>query len=206
MKLYYSPGACSLSPHIVANEAGIPLELVKVDLKTHLTERNGDFKQVNPKGYVPTLELDDGTVITEGVAIDMYLSNLKPDAKLMPLASSQEFLKFFEQMLFITTEIHKGFGGMFAPVGDEAKDVMRKKLRTRLAFLAEQLKGKKYLFGDGFTAADAYLFTTLRWAPGLKVDLNEWPVFAEYQDRIEARPAVQEALKMEGLPLSAKAA
>ena len=204
MKLYYSPGACSLSPHIIAHEAGVPVELVKVDISAHTTEKGGDFKRINPKGYVPALELDDGTVITEGVAIDLYLSNLKPEAKLSPRADSPEFLKFFEQMLFITTEIHKGFGGLFAPVDDAAKDVMRKKLRTRLVFLAEQLKGKEFLFGNGFTVADAYLFTVLRWAPMIKIDLSEWPVFADYSARIEARPAVQKALEMEGLPIRAK--
>jgi glutathione S-transferase len=206
MKLYYSPGACSLSPHILAHEAGIQLDIVKVDMGEKKTENGKDFLQINPKGYVPTLELDDGTVITEGVAIDLYLSSLKPEAKLTPQQGSPEFLKFFEQMLFITTELHKGFGGLFAPVADDAKEIMKKKLRTRLAFAAEQLKGKEFLFGDNFTAADAYLFTILNWAPKVKVDLSEWPVFGEYQARIAQRPSVQAAMKMEGLPVAAKKA
>lgn len=206
MKLYYSPGACSLSPHILAHEAGLKFDLEKVDLNAKKTESGKDYLTINPKGYVPALELDDGTVITEGVAIDMYLSSLKPEKKLTPPAGSPEFLKFFEQMLFITTELHKGMSGLFAPLPEEAKEVMKKKLRTRLAFTAGQLKGKQFLFGDHFTAADAYLFTILNWAPKLHVDLSEWPVFAEYQGRIGARPSVQEAMQMEGLPLQKKAA
>lgn len=206
MKLYYSPGACSLSPHILAVEAGISLELVKVDTGTKKTEAGGDFYAINPKGYVPALELDNGEVITEGVAIDLYLSGLKPAAKLTPASGDPEFLKFFETMLFITTELHKGMGGLFAPVPEEAKDIMKKKLRTRLAFAAEQLKGKQFLFGTHFTAADAYLFTVLNWAPKVKMDLSEWPVFAEYQARIASRPSVQKAMGLEGLPVQKKAA
>lgn len=206
MKLYYSPGACSLSPHILAHEAGITLDLVKVDIAAKQTETGADFLKINPKGYIPTLELDDGTVLTEGVAIDLYLSSLKPEAKLTPQQGSPEFLKFFEQMLFITTELHKGMGGLFAPLPEEAKEMMKKKLRTRLAFAAEQLKGKEYLFGNSFTAADAYLFTILNWAPKVNVDLTEWPAFAEFQARIAARPSVQEAMEMEGLPVQRQAA
>lgn len=198
MKLFYSPGACSLSPHILALEAGIPLELVKVDLKEGRTEKGGNFRDVNPKGYVPAIQLDDGTVITEGIAIDMYLSKLKPEAKLMPDTSAPEFLNFFQQMLFITTELHKGFGTLFNPIEESAKETLKKKLRTRLAFMADQLKGKKFVFGEHFTAADAYLYTVLRWAPMLKVDLSEWPVFAEFQGRMEARESVAKALELEG--------
>lgn len=198
MKLYYSPGACSLSPHIVAEEAGIVLQLDKVDLAKKLTESGADFTKINPKGYVPALELDDGTVLSEGVSIVMYLCNFKPTANLMPQAGSLDFLKFFEQMLYITTELHKGFGALFTPIDDGAKDVLKKKLRTRLAFTADQLQGRDYLFGEHFTAADAYLYTVLRWSPMLNVDLGEWPVFADYMARMEARPGVQAALAAEG--------
>lgn len=205
MKLFYSPGACSMSPHIIAQEAGIPLTLVKVDIAAKKTEHGEDFLAINPKGYVPALQLDDGTLITEGVAIDLYLSNLKPEAQLIPATGSPEFLEFFQHMLFITTELHKGFGGLFAPLPEESKEILRKKLRTRLAFTADQLKGKQYLFHQRFTAADAYLFTILSWAPMVKVDLTEWPVFAEYSARIAARPSVRRAMGDEGLP-TAKAA
>lgn len=202
MKLYYSPGACSLSPHILAEEAGLKLELVKVDMGTKKTEKGDDFLAINPKGYVPALETDEGKLITEGVAIDLYLSSLKPDAKLTPQQGSPEFLEFFQQMLFITTELHKGMGGLFAPLPEEAKTMMRKKLRTRLAFMADQLKGKQFLFNNQFSAADAYLFTVLNWAPKVDVDLAEWPVFAEYQARVAARPSVKAAMGMEGVQLN----
>ena len=207
MKLYYSPGACSLNPHILAHEAGIKHDLVKVDLQTKKTEDGRDFTQINPKGYVPALELDDGTLLTENVAIDLYLAGLKPEKNLAPKQGSPEFWDFFQSLLFITTEVHKGMGGLFAPFPDEVKEAMKKKLRTRLTFLAEQLKGKQFVFDDRFTAADAYLFTVLNWAPKVKVDLGEWPALVEYQKRIGARPAVQAAMQAEGLPVpTAKAA
>lgn len=205
MKLYYAPGTCSLSPHILSHEAGIPLELVKVDIKESRTEHGVDFKTINPKGYVPALELDDGRMITEGVAIDLYLSQQKPEAKLMPGASSSEFLDFFQQMLFITTELHKGMGSLFAPIDDAAKTILKKKLRTRLAFMAGQLAGKEFVFGEHFSAADAYLYTVLRWAPMVQVDLVEWPVFGAFMARMESRPAVRKAVEMEGVPLVAAA-
>ncbi len=207
MKLYYSPGACSMNPHILAEEAEIKLELVKVDLQTHTLEDGSDFKKINPKGYVPALALDDGRLITENVAIDLYLCSLKPEKKLAPKADTPEYLEFFQQLLFITTEIHKGMGGLFAPLPDEAKEVLKKKLRTRLTFLADQLKERDFVFDGNFTAADAYLFTVLTWAPKVKVDLAEWPSLVAYQQRIAARPAVQRAMANEGLPVpTAKAA
>ena len=207
MKLYYSPGACSMNPHILAQEAGIKLDLVKVDLQNKTLEDGSDFTKINPKGYVPALQLDDGSLITENVAIDLYLAGLKPEKNLAPKQGSPEFLEFFQSLLFITTEIHKGRGGLFAPLSDEAKEVLKKKLRTRLTFLAEQLKGKQFVFDDRFTAADAYLFTVLNWAPKVKVDLAEWSALVDYQKRIGARPAVQAAMQAEGLPVpTAKAA
>ncbi len=199
MKLYYSPGACSMSPHILTQEAGIPLELVKVDLKSKKTEHDDDFTAINPKGYVPALALDDGRVITEGVAIDLYLGGLKPEAELVPAADSPQYLEFLEWMLFITTELHKGFSPLFAPLPEEAKTMLKKKLEPRLAYVAKALDGKDYLFHNRFTAADAYLFTVLNWAPKVKLDLSEWPVFETYTQRLADRPAVQMAMKLEGL-------
>jgi glutathione S-transferase len=205
MKLYYSPAACSLSPHILAHEAGITLDLVKVDLATKKTQSGDDFNAIVRKGYVPALQLDNGEIITEGVAIDLYLSNLKPEKKLMPAQASADFLKFLEVMVFISTELHKGIGGLFAPLPDEAKDMIRKKLRARLSFVAQELKGKEYLFNNQFSAADAYLFTVLNWAPMVKLDLSEWKELGEFQERLAKRPSVQAALKSEGL-LDKKAA
>ncbi len=205
MKLYYSPAACSLSPHILAHEAGIKLDLVKVDLTTKKTESGDDFNAIVRKGYVPALQLDNGDILTEGVAVDLYLSNLKPEKKLMPAPASAEFLTFLEMMVFISTELHKAMGGLFAPLPDEAKDMIRKKLRARLSFIAGELKGKQYLFNNAFSAADAYLFTVLNWAPMVKVDLSEWKELGEFQERLAKRPSVQAALKSEGL-LDKKAA
>lgn len=199
MKLYYSPAACSLSPHILAHELGIELELVKVDLPTKKTETGEDFNAIVAKGYVPALQLESGELITEGVAIDLYLSGLKPEKKLMPVATSNDFLKFLELMLFITTELHKGVGGLFAPLPEEAKDIIRKRLRARLAYIASQLKDKDYLFNNQFSAADAYLFTVLNWAPMVKLDLSSWPELGAFQQRMVKRPSVQAAMKHEGL-------
>lgn len=203
MKLYYSPGACSLSPHIVAAEAGIKLAAEKVDLKTKKTETGKDFNTINGKSYVPALELDNGDLLTEGTAIIQYLASLKPEANLVPRAGTFEHFRFLERLGFISTELHKGFSPLFGKVNDEADAAARKKLDTRLAFIADKIKGKKYVMGDQFTVADAYLFTVLRWATPANVHLA--PALVEYRDRIAARPKVQEALAAEGL-LTAKAA
>lgn len=200
MKLYYSPGACSLSPHIVAREAGIPVELVKVDLKAKKLSDGGDFFDVNAKGYVPAIRLDDGQFLTEGPAIVQYLADQKPGAKLAPAAGTMERYRVQEWLNFITSELHKGIGGLFNPaVTPEWRKGITDRLEVRLGYLAKALQGKAYLMGDAFSVADAYLFTVLNWAPMVKLDLAPWPVLGEYQKRVAARPAVQEALKAEGL-------
>ena len=200
MKLYYSPGACSLSPHITLLEAGLPATLVKVDTKTHKLGTGDDFYAINAKGYVPVLELDDGRRLTEGPAIVQYLADRNPAARLAPPAGSFERYRLQEWLNFITSELHKQFGPFFAPnTPAEYKPILRAKLSQRLDWLAGQLDGNTYLMGDTFSVADAYLYTILRWAPFVGIDLAKWPVVAAYKSRVEARPHVREALRAEGL-------
>jgi glutathione S-transferase len=200
MKLYFSPGACSLSPHIVAREAGIPLTLVRVDTKNKTTEAGDDYRAIQPKGYVPLLELDDGTRLSEGPAIVQYLADLAPGAKLVPLNGTFERYRLQEWLNFVTSEIHKQFSPLFDPtMPDEAKAKFRDKLAGRCAWLAEQLNGRDYLMGSTFTVADAYLFTVLGWAKFTGPDLSSWPTLQAYVARVAARPQVQAALKAEGL-------
>jgi glutathione S-transferase len=207
MKLYYSPGACSLSPHIVANEAGIPLELVKVDVKSKTIAREGDFWDVNPKGYVPALELDDGEVLTEGPAIVQYLADRAPKAELAPANGSFERVRLQEMLNYLTSEIHKSYSPLFRP------DVLPAVREERLAYLAkryalieQQLEGRKYLTGDRFTVADAYLFTLTRWARVVKLDLSGFPNLEAFQKRVGSRKSVLEAMRAEGLVPDSKAA
>jgi glutathione S-transferase len=200
MKLYYSPGACSLSPHITLLEAGLPATLVKVDTKTHKLASGEDFYAINAKGYVPVLELDDGRRLTEGPAIVQYLADRNPAARLAPAADSFERYRLQEWLNFITSELHKQFGPFFAattPV--EYKAILRDKLSLRLDWLAGQLGDRDYLMGNQFTVADAYLYTILRWSPFVGIELAKWPVVAAYKARVEARPHVREALLAEGL-------
>jgi len=200
MKLYYSPGACSLSPHIALLEAGIPVELKKVDLPTKALDGGGDFFQVNPKGYVPTLELANGEVLTEGPAIVQYIADQNSDSRLAPKAGTLERYRLQEWLNFITSEIHKSFSPLFRKeTSAEWKAGATANLSKRFDFLALKLQGKKYLLGDQFTVADAYLFTTLNWTKYVNIDLGKWPALVEYQARVAARPKVQEALKAEGL-------
>jgi glutathione S-transferase len=200
MKLYCSPGACSLSPHIVAREAGIPVELKKVDLKAKLVEGSADYLKTNGKGYVPAIELDDGSVLTEGPAIVQYLTDQKPESGLAPKAGTMERYRLQEWLNFITSELHKAFGAFFSPaLTPEWRKGVADRLELRCEWLAKQLAGKAYLMGEKFSVADAYLFTVLNWAPMLKFDLGRWPALVEYQKRVAARPKVQEALKAEGL-------
>jgi glutathione S-transferase len=200
MKLYYSPGACSLSPHIILLEAGLPATLVKVDTKTHTLAGGEDFYAINGKGYVPVLELDDGRRLTEGPAIVQYLADRKPESRLAPSADSFERYRLQEWLNFITSELHKQYGPFFAPnTPAEYKPILRDKLRLRLDWLAGQLDGNDYLMGSQFTVADAYLYTILRWSPFVDIDLAKWPVVAAYKARVEARPHVREALLAEGL-------
>ena len=199
MNLYYSPGACSLAPHIVMREAGIPVDLKKVDLKAKQFE-GGDYKQVNGKGYVPAVKLDDGSVLTEAPIIMQYLADQKPDAGLAPKAGSMDRYRLQEWLNFITSELHKTFGPIFRPTTPDAfKDLSKQAIAGRFKFLNEHLAGRQYLMGDTFTAPDAYLYVMTRWAGRVEIDLNQWPNLKAYSERVAARPKVQEALKAEGL-------
>lgn len=200
MKLYYSTGACSLSPHIVLREAGIPFELVAVDLRSKRLQDGSDFRAINPKGYVPALQLDDGQLLTEGPAIVQYVADLKPESKLAPPAGTLERYRLQEWLTFIGTELHKSFGVFFNPnATDETRNEARERLSTRFDFVAKALEGKSYLLGDTFTAADAYLYTILRWTKFAGIDLAKWPSIQAYFERVTARPAVQQALEAEKL-------
>ncbi len=200
MKLYFSPGACSLSPRIVLLEAGLPFETQRVDTKTKTLVGGGDFWAVTDKGYVPALQLDNGEVLTEGPAIVQYLADLKPESGLAPAAGSLERVRLQEMLNYITSEVHKTLGALFDPgFDDNAKANLKKKAAARFDWLTKQLSDKDYLMGARFTVADAYLFTVLNWCGWLGIDLAQWPVLAAYQARVAARPKVQEALKAEGL-------
>ena len=199
MKLYYSPGACSLAPHIAMREAGIPVDLKKVDLKAKQYE-GGDYKQVNGKGYVPAVAMDDGTVLTECPVILQYIADQKPDAGLAPKPGSNERYKLQEMLNFTTSELHKGMGTFFNPaLNDGWRQAATDRLSLRLDWLAKQLQGKQYVMGDKFSVADAYVFTILNWSGPSKFDMGKWPVLQEYHKRVAQRPKVQEALKAEGL-------
>jgi len=200
MKLYYSPGACSLSPHIVMRESGQPVELVKVDLGARKTADGGDYLKVNPKGYVPVLQLDDGSTLTEGPAIVQYLADRAPASKLAPPAGSMERYRLMEWLNFLTSEIHKSFSPLFRPTAtEETKAMFREGLARRFDYLSDLLRDKPYLMGEGFTVADAYLFTLLGWCRLTGIDLTKWPALVAYRERIAARPAVRAAMKAEGL-------
>lgn len=200
MKLYYSPGACSLSPHIALREAGLPADFERVDLRTKKTASGDDFLAVNPKGQVPTLQLDDGTLLTEGPAVVQYIADRAPASKLAPPAGTLERYRLMELLNFVSTEIHKGFSPLFKPdTPDAYKDISKKNLGARFDTVARLLDGKPFLMGDTFSVADGYLFTVLNWAKPMGIDLAGWPVVRDYHQRVAARPAVQEAMKAEGL-------
>lgn len=200
MKLYYSPGACSLSPHIVACEAGIPIELEKVNLADKKTETGKDYMAINPKGYVPALMLDDGSLLTEGPAIVQYLADQKPATKLAPAAGTAERYRLQEWLTFIGTELHKSFAPLFNKASpDEAKQTATANINKRLGYLNDRLGGLKYLMGESFSAADAYAFTIINWTNFTGIDLKPFPNVVAYMGRVGARPKVQEALRAEGL-------
>jgi glutathione S-transferase len=200
MKLYYSPGACSLSPHIVACEAGIPVELEKVDLASHKTEKGQDFMAINPKGYVPALRLDDGSVLTEGPAIVQYLADQKPATGLAPAAGSIDRYRLQEWLTFIGTELHKSFGTLFNKASsDDAKQTAKANIGKRLTYLNEQLASRQFLLDGKFTVADAYAFTIVNWTNFVGIDLKPYANLMAYMARVGGRPGVQEALKSEGL-------
>ena len=200
MKLYYSPGACSLSPHIVLREAGLRFDLEKVDLKSKKTEKGGDYLAINPKGQVPVLELDDGHRLTEGPAIVQYLADQKPASGLAPANGKMERYHLQEWLNFITSELHKGFSPLFRDnTPAEFKDIAKANLAGRFDYLDRHLAKNQYLMGDGFTVADAYAFTVVSWSNFLKIDLGKWPHLGAYMKRVAARPKVLEAMKAEGL-------
>ena len=200
MKLFYAPGACSLSPHIVLNELDLPYTVEKVDLKNHTTASGADFYSINAKGYVPALQLDNGEVLTEGPAIVQYLADQKPQAGLLPPAGSLERARVQEWLNFIGTELHKTLGALFNPsISAEAKAKTIDTFGKRLGFVEKALQGKDFLTGENFSVADAYLFTIVNWAPKLSIDISPWPTVAEFQKRVASRPAVQKTLKAEGL-------
>jgi glutathione S-transferase len=200
MKLYYSPGACSLSPHIALLEAGLPYDLVKVDLRAKKLENGDDFLKVNPKGQVPALALDSGELVTEGPVIVQMIADRAAGKNLAPAHGSAERYKLLEWLNFITAELHKNFGPMFSPVlADEAKAFFKDRVMGKFKYIDSQLAGRDYLMGSQFSVADAYLFTMLSWADRLKFDLSAMPNLTAYKARVAARPKVQEALTKEGL-------
>jgi glutathione S-transferase len=200
MQLYFAPGACSLASHITAREAGINLDLKRADTKTKKLEDGSDYFAINSKGAVPALKLDNGQVLTEGVAIMQYLADQKPDSGLAPKNGTLERYRVQEWLNYITSEVHKSFSPLWNPTADPAvKTYALDGLKKKFDWLNTQLSGKKYLTGDTFTVADAYLFTVVNWTNFLSVDLAPWPALREFQARVAARPKVQEALEAEGL-------
>jgi len=200
MKLYYWPGACSLSPHIVSREAGIDLQLAQLDRAERKTADGTVLSSVNEKNQVPVLELDDGQKLTEGPVIVQYLADQKPAAGLVPPPGTMERYRVQEWLNFVTSELHKTFAPLFRPTTpDDFKATLRDLLGQRFDWIDKQLAGKQYLMGDKFTVADAHLFTVLRWSPRVGIDLGKWKNITAYLDRVEARPKVQEAMKAEGL-------
>jgi glutathione S-transferase len=203
MKLYFAPGACSLSPHIVALEAGIPLELEEVDLKAHKTKRGEDYYAVNPKGYVPALRLDDGSVLTEGPAIVQYLADKKPDSRLAPPNGTVERYRLMAWLTFIGTEIHKSFAPLFQGGSEDEKARAKEKIAKRFAYVDKELAGQDFLTGDTFGVADAYFFVMLTWAQKMGIDFAALANVSAFFKRVSKRPAVQDALKSEGVQLKA---
>lgn len=202
MKLYYSPGACSFSPHIVLCELGLPHELEKVDLKQHVTASGADYYGINPKGSVPALQLDDGQLLTEGPAIVQYLADLQPAGGLLPPAGTLERARVQEWLNFIGTELHKSFSPLFNPAAsDDWKAATRARIDKSLGHLDKALEGQDYLTGAAFSVADAYLFTVAGWSKPMGIDLSPYPALTAFQQRVAQRPAVQQALQAEGRTL-----
>jgi glutathione S-transferase len=200
MKLYYAPGACSLSPHIALLEADLPYDLVKVDLRAKKLENGDDYLKINPKGQVPALALDSGELITEGPVIVQMIADRVPAKNLAPARDSAERYKLQEWLTYINGELHKNIGPLFNPaLSDEAKGVFKDRAMGKFKYLDGQLAGRDYLMGKQFTVADAYLFVMLRWAESMKLDLSGLNNLMAYKDRVAARPKVDEALVKEGL-------
>ncbi len=204
MKLYFTPGVCSLSPHIVFKETGVPFQAVKTDIRAKTFEGGGDYKTISPLGYVPALQLTDGTILTEGPAIVQYIADQAPNANLTPAKGSSDHYKMLAWLNFVSTEVHKGFTPLLSPaiapkLTDEAKTIFRDRLVARLTHLDKHMATNDYLLGKAFSVADAYCFTTLRWTAGIKLDLAPFPNLQAYMTRVQARPAVQAAMQAEGL-------
>jgi glutathione S-transferase len=201
MKLYYSPGACSLAPHIVAREAGIPLDLEKVDLAAHKLNDGSNYYDVNPRGYVPAIRIKDSEpVLTEANVVVQFLADQKPDSNLMPKAGTPERYQAQQWLAFVATELHKNFSWLwYKDTADETKATVKDKLNTRFAELDKHLKTNDYLLGKSFSAADAYAFTIINWVNFVGMNLKSFPNLQAFMDRVAARPKVREALKAEGL-------
>jgi glutathione S-transferase len=200
MKLYYASGACSLAPHIVAREAGLKIDLDKLDFATGKTESGETFAEVNPKGYVPALRLDNGEVLTEVATLVQYLADQAPQSGLAPAGGTMERYRLEEWLTFVSTEIHKGFGPLWKPDTPEAmREIVKANLAKRFAYLDQRLASRPFLTGERFTAADAYLFTVVNWTNFHNIDLKPYPNLAGFMQRVAARPAVQQALQTEGL-------
>jgi glutathione S-transferase len=198
MKLYFSPGACALHPQIALREAGLSFDLVRVDTRAHKLPDGTDFYSINPKGYVPVLELDDGTRLTEGAVIDQWIADQRPQANLAPPAGTFARVKVQEWLHFIGTELHKQFAPLFSPATpDVFKETLRNKIGTRFDYIEKELASRDYLVGDHFTIADGYLFNMLRWTAHTGIDLTRWPRLKAFSDRVEARPAVKSAIEAE---------
>jgi glutathione S-transferase len=200
MKLYFYPGACSLSPHIVLRESGANFDIEKVDIHAKKTASGADYTAVNPKGQVPALQLDSGETLTEGPVIVQYVADQNGAAGLAGAPGTMERYRVQEWLNFITSELHKNFGPLFRPnTPDAYKDIARETVSKCFAWVNEQLAGKQYLTGDSFTVADAYLFTVTRWTQYVGIDTAKWTNLTAYMNRVGTRPKVQEALKAEGL-------
>ncbi len=200
MKLFYAPGACSMAPHIVANETGQKLELVKVDIPNKKTEQGDDYWKINFKGYVPTLQLDDGKMLTEVGVICQYLADQKPESGLAPKLGTMERYRLMEWLNFVAAEIHKQIGALFNPkFTPEMREVQLAVIARKLKPLDAELAGKQFLMGDKFTVADAYAFTVLNWHKAVKLDLSPWPNVKAYYERLAKRPKIQETMKAEGI-------
>ena len=204
MKLFYSPGACSLSPHIILQESGLKHTTAKTNLKDKTIDGGGDYKQKNPHGYVPALELDDGTIITEGPSVLQYIAEKAGNTSVSPAVGTPERYRMLSWLNFTSTELHGPFGSLFNPaMPDAGKEIAKAKLASRFKFLDQHLAGKDYLLGKAFTLPDAYAFAVLGWAPAMKIDMSGYPNIKAYVARIAARPAVQKAMGEEGLAKAA---
>lgn len=200
LKLYYSPGACSLSAHIALRESGLPFEAIKAPTKTHTLDDGTDYYTINPLGYVPLLVMNDGTKLTEGPAIVQYIADQAPDKNLAPANGTLARYKLQSLLNYVGTELHKGFSPLFNPAFPaEVKEVFKQRLAGRLAWINGELAGKQFLLGDSFSVADAYLFVVTNWAKPLNVDLSAYPHLLALRERVAARPGVQAAMKAEGL-------